>query len=219
MRAELLSNKLPTISSRLLHSGNCHPGKTRGKLTPLSVLIVSLLLGLRNGMPPPTVFIHARQAVPSDHVVEVDWFRDQPVLGWRNYNSDFIVEEINIEGDHFSIFKTENVSSIHILFAYGIAKHAIAVVSAREDCRVVYDPGGKGHSFKRVVVMGLPRLEFVFLSIKHYITRYCYLLIVIKLFRYRVPCTSYLTQFYNWSHQAQFGLFHTLSKFRRAVVT
>ncbi|KAM3066392.1 hypothetical protein ACMFMF_010351 [Clarireedia jacksonii] len=58
----------------------------------------------RSGKPPPTVFIRALQLVSGDGVHEVDWFREEPVLGWNRYSLDFIVKEIHVKGNHFSIF-------------------------------------------------------------------------------------------------------------------
>ena len=60
-------------------------------------------------MPPPTIFIRALQTVPSEGLLEVDWFRNEPVLGWRRYDFDFVTKELTTEGDHFSIFTSKHV--------------------------------------------------------------------------------------------------------------
>ncbi|ATZ45187.1 Bcboa10 [Botrytis cinerea B05.10] len=54
--------------------------------------------------PPPAVFIRALKVVPTEKVVEVDWFREEYALGWQKYPYNFIVEELRVDGDHFSIF-------------------------------------------------------------------------------------------------------------------
>ncbi|KAM3065608.1 putative thioesterase boa10 [Clarireedia jacksonii] len=57
--------------------------------------------------PPPTVFIRALEVVPTEKVVEVDWFREEPCLGWHKYPYNFILEEFRVEGDHFSMFSAQ----------------------------------------------------------------------------------------------------------------
>ncbi|CAD6448955.1 e9ace0ac-dd26-4b35-b68d-f03de30a661a [Sclerotinia trifoliorum] len=54
--------------------------------------------------PPPAVFIRALEAVSTENVVEVDWFRGEYALGWRKYPYEFIIQELRVHGDHFSIF-------------------------------------------------------------------------------------------------------------------
>lgn len=61
--------------------------------------------------PPPAVFIRALEVVSTEKVVEVDWFRGEYALGWRRYPYEFIVEELRVDGDHFSIFTPLYVSN------------------------------------------------------------------------------------------------------------
>lgn len=60
--------------------------------------------------PPPAVFIRALKVVPTEKVVEVDWFREQYALGWLRYPYNFIIKEFRVDGDHFSIFTPSDVS-------------------------------------------------------------------------------------------------------------
>jgi hypothetical protein len=89
--------------------GNYPIGLTQGKIgfsippDPTDRLI-------RSKRPPPTVFIRALETVPTEKVVEVDWFREERCLGWHKYPYDFILEEIRVEGDHFSMFSAQCVS-------------------------------------------------------------------------------------------------------------
>lgn len=60
--------------------------------------------------PPRAVFIRALELVPTEKVVEVDWFREEKCLGWYKYPYDFILKELRVQGDHFSMFSAQCVS-------------------------------------------------------------------------------------------------------------
>lgn len=66
--------------------------------------------------PPSAVFIRAKEIVVSEKLVEVDWFRDEACLGWKErYPYNFIRKEFLIDGDHFSIFSPTFVSCLRFM--------------------------------------------------------------------------------------------------------
>jgi hypothetical protein len=64
---------------------------------------------------PPTILLRAsdRGVVPGtekDRMYGVDHYRDQRMLGWADYEKNFIRAVFDIKGHHYSIFEEQNVS-------------------------------------------------------------------------------------------------------------
>lgn len=100
------------ILSMRSQSGSCQLGKTEGTVSSFFHFKRYMHVddGSRFRRPPPAVFIRALKVVPTEKVVEVDWFREEYALGWQKYPYNFIVEELRVDGDHFSIFTPSYVS-------------------------------------------------------------------------------------------------------------
>lgn len=63
---------------------------------------------------PPTILLRAKEFVSRDpSQTFVDYVREYPLIGWEEYNEkhgNFIIEVVEVEGHHFSIFSFEHVS-------------------------------------------------------------------------------------------------------------
>lgn len=82
------------------------------------------LLGAFEGKPPPAVLLRAANEVDGAPPVRpdqqrrpskiplVDVFRQDPALGWNEYDDSFIQVVWDIPGDHFSIFNEEYVKQV-----------------------------------------------------------------------------------------------------------
>ncbi|KAK0636371.1 Alpha/Beta hydrolase protein [Bombardia bombarda] len=58
--------------------------------------------------PPPVILLRCKEKVPTpDGTSRVDSYRDDPLLGWGHYRQDLISQVVEIPGNHFSIWATE----------------------------------------------------------------------------------------------------------------
>ncbi|TGO45655.1 hypothetical protein BCON_0375g00030 [Botryotinia convoluta] len=84
--------------------------------------------------PPPAVFIRALKVVPTEKVVEVDWFRQEYALGWQKYSYNFIIEELRVDGDHFSIFTPSHLPELSTKL-----REALELLDSKLETSIVLD--------------------------------------------------------------------------------